>query len=145
VRFLILISFILISVQSCKKILKKNDFQNIESQKPTEDQVILDKGNLWKANIETTFGINTMIKRMDSFSNREAINAYKILKDSLNSDFSMIFQNCTMKGEAHNQLHNYLKPMIGFFEGLESEDLVICKTSFIELEQYLNLYENYFE
>ena len=69
----------------------------------------------------------------------------KTLKDSLKSDFSMIFQKCTMKGEAHNQLHNYLKPMIGFFEGLESEDLVICKTSFIELEQYLNLYGNYFE
>ena len=144
-RFLILISIIAISVLSCKKDQKSNEGQIVESHEPTEELVSLDNGNLWKANIETTIGINKMIKRMGSFSKGDDINSYSSLKDSLESDFTMIFQRCTMKGQAHNQLHNFLKPMVILFEGLESEDLVTCKSSFNELEQHLKLYENYFE
>jgi hypothetical protein len=144
-RFLILISIIAISVLSCKKDQKSNEVQIVESHEPTEELVSLDNGNLWKANIETTIGINKMIKRMGSFSKGDDIKSYSSLKDSLESDFTMIFQRCTMKGEAHNQLHNFLKPMVILFEGLKSEDLVTCKSSFNELEQHLKLYENYFE
>ena len=144
-RFFILVLVIAISVQSCKKDQKKMEIQIVESHEKDEGLVMLDDGNLWKANIETTVGVNTMIKRMDTFSDREIISSYNSLKDSLESDFTMIFQKCTMKGEAHNQLHNYLKPMIDLFEGLGSEDLVTCKSSFNDLEQHLKLYENYFE
>ena len=119
--------------------------QIVESLEPSIDLVRLDHGILWKANIETTLGINAMIKRMDAFSDNEIIGSYNSLKDSLESDFTMIFQKCAMKGEAHNQLHNYLKPMLDLFEGLGSDDLNTCKGSFEGLEDHLNLYQNYFE
>jgi len=144
-RFFILLLVIVISVQSCKKDQKNKEVQKVETHEPTEEMVMLDNGNLWKANFETTHGINTMIKRMDSFKDSEVIDSYKMLKDSLESDFTIIFQKCTMEGEAHNQLHNYLKPMIDLFDGLESEDLDTRKSSFSKLEQHLKLYENYFE
>jgi len=142
---IIIILVIAVSVHSCKKHQEKKEMQIVENHEPTEDVVMLDNGNLWKANIETTVGINTMINRVDSFSENENVYNYKNLKDSLESDFTMIFQKCTMKGEAHNQLHNYLKPMIDHFEGLESDELNTCKSSFDELQQHLKLYENYFE
>ena len=49
-----------------------------------------------------------------------------------------------MKGEAHNQLHNYLKPMVILFDGLESSDQETCKKSYDSLENHLLLYQNYF-
>ncbi len=142
---LFLVLMLAISTHSCKRDQEKKVLQNVESHEPTEELVVLDNGNLWKANIETTIGINTMINRLDSFSEKEAVSSYNSLKDSLELDFSIIFQKCTMKGEAHNQLHNYLKPMIVLFEGMGSDDLITCERSFDELTQHLKLYENYFE
>lgn len=144
-RIFFLIFVVVISIISCKKDQKVKNIKYQVNHEATEDLVLLDDGNLWKANIETTVGINTMIKRMNSFSDKEVISSFNSLKDSLESDFTMIFQKCTMKGEAHNQLHNFLKPMVDLFEDLGSEDLIICKNSFNELERHLMLYENYFE
>ena len=144
-RFLILLFAIFISVMSCKKEQEKKSVHNTESHEATETMVMLNDGKLWKANIETTVGIKTMIKRMDSFTDRDNRASYKILKDSLAVDFNTILQKCTMKGEAHDQLHNYLKPMTNHFDGLESEDLATNKSSFNELEQHLKLYDDYFE
>ncbi|WP_456438254.1 hypothetical protein [Psychroserpens sp.] len=86
-----------------------------------------------------------MQRIMHSFSEIENTTAYASLKGELETEFSNIFQKCTMKGEAHNQLHNYLKPMIIIFEGLESSNLKTCKTSFKTMENHLAGYTNYFE
>jgi len=109
------------------------------------ESVNLDNSKLWKANIETTEGIQKMQNIMQSFSDKENQTAYASLKDELETEFTNIFQKCTMKGEAHEQLHNYLKPMIGIFEGLESSDLKICKTNFKVMENHLGGYANYFK
>ena len=81
---------------------------------------------------------------MHSFSEEENVTAYASLKKELEEEFTTIFEKCTMKGEAHNQLHNYLKPMIAFFEGLESSDLKFCKANFEKMETHENYtkYEN---
>jgi len=107
--------------------------------------VSTNNGGLWKANSETTDGIVKMQKLMYSFSDEENVNAYSSLKTSLEDEFTTIFQKCTMKGESHNQLHNYLKPMIEIFEGLESSDLKICKENFSIMNTHLAGYQNYFE
>jgi hypothetical protein len=107
--------------------------------------VSLDNTNLWEANIETTEGIKKMQNIMLTFSENEDVTAYASLKEELEAEFTNIFQKCTMKGEAHNQLHNYLKPMIDIFEGLESSDLKRCKSNFNTMENHLAGYANYFE
>ena len=94
------------------------------------DKVELDNGNLWEANDDTTIGINKMKTRLRSFSETENTSAYLTLKEGLEADFTELFQKCTMKGEAHNQLHNYLLPMIDLFEGLESSEIATCKKNF---------------
>ncbi|PHR72894.1 MAG: hypothetical protein COA67_04110 [Lutibacter sp.] len=107
--------------------------------------VSLDNTKLWQANSETTEGIKKMQNLMQSFSEEENVSAYASLKSNLEVEFTNIFQKCTMNGEAHNQLHNYLKPMIGIFKGLESSDLKICQSNFKTLENRLAGYTNYFE
>lgn len=105
----------------------------------------LNNGSLWSANVETTTGINNMINLMSSFSKNESIDDYAKLKDNLEAEFNMILKECTMKGESHNQLHNFLVPMKEMFEGIGSSDLEICKTNFDTLNKHLTEYTNYFK
>lgn len=107
--------------------------------------VQLNGENKWVANPETTSGIKKMQYLMSTFSNKESIKAYASLKEELQTEFTTIFNKCTMKGEAHNQLHNYLKPMIEIFKGLESTDLDVCKANFNLMNTHLDKYKNYFE
>ncbi len=116
-----------------------------ESHESIDGVVSLNNGNLWEANPETTIGINNMKKRMTSFTNIENVSAYSLLKNDLEADFTELFEKCTMKGEAHNQLHNYLFPFIDLFDGLESSEIETCKRNFNELTIQLEQYPNYFE
>ena len=82
---------------------------------------------------------------LSSFSEDDSATEYATLKGELEDEFTNIFQKCSMKGEAHNQLHNYLKPIIAIFEGLESTDVAIRKANFNSLEKHLAVYANYFK
>lgn len=135
------VSLMLLFFVSCNS--NKKDTIDVNSIKI--EGVSLDNTKLWQANLETTEGIKKMQGIMNSFSEKENVTAYASLKGELEAEFSNIFQKCTMKGEAHNQLHNYLKPMIVLFEGLESSNLETCKTSFKTMENHLTGYTNYFE
>lgn len=149
---IIILSLLLVS---CKQKEEKNPLpltETIEQEKPAEEthesinaEISLNNGELWQANPETTEGILKMKERMNSFNDFVKKEAYTILKVGLETDFTELFQKCTMKGEAHNQLHNYLFPFIDLFDGLESSDLEICKKSFKELNIHLEEYPNYFQ
>lgn len=130
-----------------------NNKQKKETHSETEEvhthekgtPVQLYDGNLWIANPETTTGIKNMRALMQNFSDTESVAAYATLKDSLEMQFKSILIKCTMTGEAHTQLHNYLVPMKTVFEGLESSDLNTCKKSFNILNKHLTQYKKYFK
>jgi hypothetical protein len=136
---------LLVSVAILFMSCNSNKKEVIDTSSIKIEGVSLDNTKLWQANLETTEGIKKMQSIMHSFSEEDDVTAYASLKDELEVEFTNIFQKCTMKGEAHNQLHNYLKPMIGIFEGLESSDLKTCKTNFKTMENHLAGYTNYFE
>jgi hypothetical protein len=50
-----------------------------------------------------------------------------------------------MKGEAHEQLHNYLLPMRPMFDSLGSNKIETCKTAFTQIKNHLEEYSDYFE
>lgn len=113
--------------------------------KHTASEIVLDNGKQWIANPETTIGINNMIKMMDEFNPSGDSKDYNVLADNLADEFQMIFKNCTMEGEAHNQLHNYLLPMKDMFDGLKSNEISIQKQHFEMLKAHLISYPNYFQ
>ncbi len=104
-------------------------------------KVELDDGKKWIANPETTQGVKNMqllVEEASGTVDRELVTG-------LQEEFKMIFKNCTMTGEAHEQLHNYLLPMKELFDGLKSEEEGVKKRSLEELEQHLGAYSNYFQ
>jgi len=117
----------------------------VESHEGTGMELSLDEGKLWKANVETTVGVHNMIELMKNFKEKENVASYGKLTESLKQEFATIFEKCTMKGESHNQLHNFLIPIKDLFKGLASEDLNTCKESFNKLNTHLVVYKSYFE
>ena len=71
--------------------------------------VKLDNGQRWKANPETTTGIANMVGILDTYD--PSSGDPKDLKAALDDEFKLIFERCTMTGESHEQLHNYLIPI----------------------------------
>lgn len=106
-----------------------------------EGAVTLNNGERWETNPETNEGIDNMMALVA----KEAANGptdLEVLQTNLREEFNTILQKCTMKGESHNQLHNYLHPLKEKIDGLDQaqEDAHAIE----DLEQYLHTYKTYF-
>ncbi|KVV15226.1 hypothetical protein [Flavobacterium sp. TAB 87] len=136
----------------------KNETKEINNPKATEvvdettehdhgdsTSLVLNDGERWDANAETTTGVNNMIALMNSFKEKENVTAYPKLTQDLKSEFKMIFEKCTMTGEAHDQLHNFLIPIKDLLETLPSSDLAVAQKSYDELSTQLSIYKTYFK
>ncbi len=150
ILFIVAVSLFLSSCENKtekkEKSIKETSVEKIveEKHQKAENEVQLNNGKRWEANPETTKGIKKMLIIVKGFSEVNE-NSYTELKANLEKEFADVFAKCTMKGEAHNQLHNYLKPMLDMFDGLESEDINIKKESVKTLYKHLSQYGNYFE
>ena len=96
---LLILSMIIFSFNSCSDHANGNGLP----------QVRIENGEKWIANPETTEGISNMQNLVSTFKPGEhSLENRQELKNKLDDEFKNIFKQCTMKGEAHNQLHNYL-------------------------------------
>lgn len=149
-NFLIITLFATILVVSCNsEKTKKQEIavpvQTEEESHESEAVLTLNNGDLWMANAETTEGIQKMLQLITNFNESENIEAYPKLKTTLEAEFGTIISKCTMKGEAHDQLHNYLLPMKPLFKDLAAEDLATCKAGLEKLTKHLSEYSAYFK
>ncbi len=100
--------------------------------------VQLNNGQPWAANVETTDGVNSMLALVKSY---DPTSADTLLKSELVAEFNGIFAKCTMTGQAHEQLHNYLSPVHGMLDKLSAKP---SAADLSELRAYLGTYGNYF-
>ena len=101
--------------------------------------VQLDNGKTWEANIETTDGVNAMLDLVEAYDPASGKGA--MLKEELEAEFKEIFAKCTMTGESHEQLHNYLIPIHKTLDKLSPEP---SAAELSQLGDYLKTYGNYF-
>lgn len=102
-------------------------------------EVKLDNGQTWEANVETTQGIEAMASIAAGYD--AATGDGIVLKEELTAEFQEIFAKCTMTGEAHDQLHNYLFPLKKKLDGLGEDP---SEEQMADLREYLDTYTNYF-
>lgn len=103
--------------------------------------VTLNNGVKWAANPETTKGIQNMSELIDTYVSSNSGDHAK-LSDDLSKEFDSILQQCTMSGEAHDQLHNYLMPLKEKIDKL-AEDGSNAKIK--DIQSYLDDYSTYFQ
>jgi hypothetical protein len=139
----LLLILVILGVFSCQQ--KENHKEAVvETEMEQEEDfqfpaVSLNAGQLWEANTETTQGIKNMQQLIADYS-IESENSEELISN-LKAEFGMIFKKCTMTGEAHEQLHNYLIPLKTKIESL-SEPISDENTN--DLKMYLEDYFNYF-
>lgn len=109
-------------------------------QQPQTPVVSLDNGKRWKANPETTEGIANMRAMIEKYS--ESGQTKLQLKDTLEAEFQMIFQKCTMTGESHEQLHNYLIPLHKMLNAMSDKS---TDAEITAMQDHLRKYGEYFE
>jgi hypothetical protein len=129
---------------------RNSEEKTVETEEITEteihhsdEELRLNNGMKWQANPETTDGVLAMKEHLDSFRNL-GLGDYEQLRTHLEIEFKMIFEKCTMKGEAHKQLHNFLYPMRDYFSDL-SKGSETAEKAFISLEKYVPVYFDYFK
>ena len=146
---------LLISLLGCKETKKEET--TITEQTTTEQkvdshgdqnnwmsQIQLDDGSKWKANIETTEGIQAMSTRLAE-DESISIKHYKKLASDLNELKNNIIKECTMEGESHDNLHVFLVPLVNKIEALGEvnsvhEGALITK----DINEHIKVYYNYF-
>ena len=111
--FQFVIILFVIGLYSCQQ--KDTQKETVEKTKVEQEddfkfsRVSLNEGQLWEANAETTQGIKNMQQLIADYSTENG-NTEELITN-LQAEFAMIFKKCTMTGEAHEQLHNYLIPL----------------------------------
>jgi hypothetical protein len=108
---------------------------------PLANEVNLDNGEKWMANVETSEGIDKMLALVKKEESKGTPD-YVLLKESLDKEFNILLEKCTMTGESHDQLHNYLLPLKAKFVKLDSSS---TKETTEDLKSYLMNYYNYFK
>ena len=114
------------------------------SHQGTSDQVELNDGKRWKVNEATNVGVENM-QRIASAANDLENPDLAMISTDLKTEFDLIFKNCTMTGPGHDQLHNYLLPMLGWMRRMREGNDDEAKQAFDEISAHLNTYGQYFE
>lgn len=119
-------------------------FSCTESKTEIEN-LTLNNGEKWETNIETTNGISEMQTLISGF-NGQSLEDHHNLNSELKREFNKIIRACNMEGEAHDQLHHYIKPiLLDYFKKINSKNIESSKNGLEELKIHLNEYKNYFK
>jgi superfamily I DNA/RNA helicase len=108
----------------------------------------LNNGQKWKVNPETKKDIlefKAMIKRYSEEHDPENIHFYGNVAYSSFRAIKTIFKDCTMTGPGHDELHDFLYPIMRYRNKLESEDPEEAEKAFQKIQEQLELFDTYFE
>lgn len=105
----------------------------------------LNNGQKWDANVETTEAIARMRTLVETSPEQGSADDYHSLQIKLENEFKTIFEKCTMTGEAHNQLHNYLVPIKEMMEKFDSNSEEELREVKENLKHHLKEYTSYFQ
>lgn len=106
--------------------------------------VMMNDGEQWQADASTNEGIADMKAIMAKYHGGE-LESIDTLNSRLQAKFQEIFDKCSMEGEAHDQLHNYLLPMKDIFSKLETCERTECDQLTNKLGEHLASYQTYFK
>ncbi len=91
---------------------------NNESEIEDEENLQLDNGDKWKVVPDMLHFIRNMEEGVNNFSNQNdtSFESYQELAVLIDKNIIALTENCTMEGQAHDELHKWLVPFIGLSE-----------------------------
>ena len=121
------------------EVAQHNDHHHDDESEAIE----LNNGEKWQVNANMITHIRNMENDVISFAKVEQKD-YKVLSEKLQASIDLLTSNCTMTGQAHDELHKWLLPYMDLVEELseainEAEALQQfenIQTSFTTFNQY---------
>lgn len=145
---ILIATILVITFSSCKKETQKNVPNNTETEEISLLDTLtlkLNNGEKWVANNETQIGIIKMGSIISAFKT-DGNEDYTSLGKALSKQTSFIIKSCNMTGEAHDQLHVVLVPMLDKISILkESTKTDESKSALNELEALIESYFSHFQ
>ncbi len=122
-------------------IFSSTGCQNDQSNTPSYSELLVSQSpdGKWEANEATLQGIKNMKRFLKQSEERPGTTG---LKELLAMEYKSIFKNCTMTGEAHNALHDYLFPLKERIDTLSDPP---SAGELKEIREYLEAFDDYFE
>ncbi|GGW58932.1 hypothetical protein DFQ11_101981 [Winogradskyella epiphytica] len=140
-RLLLNSIFIVTLVLNCFSC--KNEASKLETESAIQiEGLTLNNNEKWIANEETHIGM----KKIDSILKSNPSTDGKILGDALSKETSYIIKSCDMEGEAHDQLHVVLVPVLAEITDLKDiKKPLEVKKKRTTLKQLTATYFEYFK
>ncbi len=108
------------------------------------NDIILNNGIKWSANMETTDGVREMLTLIKD-NKTTTTDDYKKLGIALNNVKNTVVKECTMKGASHDNLHVWLHPLIEKIELLQKvENAEKGEQLTSNIKKHLKGYYDYF-
>ncbi len=121
-----------------------NDHEGLALNNSWVNEIQLDNGNKWDANLETTEGVDKMLDLI-SENAQESVGDYHTLASYLNEVKNVVVKECTMEGPSHDNLHVFLHPLIEKIDALGKISNVDEGAEITErIKENLNAYNDYF-
>lgn len=143
--FIIISSIILII--ACNNQTEKKEVKELSKtvlhEHNDSNVIALNNGEKWKLDDKMLVHIRNMENDINAFENTSNSD-YKELAKKLQSNLDLLTSNCTMKGQAHDELHKWLLPYIDlvnvFSKTTNKQELVVqfkkIQSSFLTFNQY---------
>lgn len=112
------------------------------------EQIALNNGAKWKVEENMMSYIRKMETHTDQLSKQEnkQLSDFSTLADSLQANVELLTTRCTMKGEAHDELHKWLVPYMDLVSSLQkSKDQEEARHVFEQIEESFKTFNTYFE
>ena len=139
------IAVLALSCNSGSKETEKNNETPTETTVKAEhhhdehEAIVLNNGEKWKVDDNMMEHIRNMEKEVVSLDKEKPEN-YKVAAGNLKKNLDLLTSNCTMNGQAHDELHIWLLPFIELVEDFSkdksNENLAKIQESFTTFNQY---------
>jgi len=132
----LIIAVITFGIIGCTQSQDKHNHSHTE-------KISLNKGEKWKVDENMMLHIRNIEQSIQAFTTNED-KQYVELGTELQSHLDLLTSNCTMKGQAHDELHKWLVPFMGLVEDLsdtkQNGDVV-----FQDIEASMKTFNKYFD
>ena len=139
IAFLATVVLLLFSCNTKSKEEKTTEIKTEEHQHSESETIQLNNGEKWKVDDNMMIHIRNMEKEVVHFDQEKSTN-YSLLADKLKTNIDILTSNCTMKGQAHDELHKWLVPYIELVDSFSKEksanQFTEIQNSFLTFNQY---------
>jgi hypothetical protein len=119
-----------------------NDIVETTHEHAVSEEVVLDNGKKWAVDTEMMIHIQNINSDVSSFEGKE----FDVLHEKLDNNLTLLTSNCTMSGQAHDELHKWLVPFLGTVQEFgNASTMSESQQIFREIESAMVEFKKYFE